>query len=79
MSLNDIKVAQTEDNILYKIIGWKQTSDKQPSWSEISQFGQELKYYWHRWKSIELHGGTLYRLWYNYTTKSYVYIFCSLI
>lgn len=57
-----IKKHQQDDPTLGIIIKWLE-QERKPEWGEISNLGQELKYFWAQWGSLTLTHGLLHRTW----------------
>ncbi len=48
-----------------KVVHEWYSSGSRPEWSTIAKYSVEMKYYWHRWESLEVENGVLYRKWEN--------------
>ncbi|MES9882034.1 MAG: integrase zinc binding domain-containing protein, partial [Sedimenticola sp.] len=62
LCMENIALVQSSDPVLSYLKVWK-SDGRKPDWSEVASHSKELKYYWHRWDSLSLQDGVLYRLW----------------
>ncbi|GFT62174.1 retrovirus-related Pol polyprotein from transposon 412 [Trichonephila clavipes] len=58
-----VRKDQMADPEIKPIIEFKESSDKKPSWQDISFFHPKTKRYWALWDSLHLKNGVLYRKW----------------
>ena len=65
----ELQKLQRADKQISLIIKWKE-QDCKPEWSEIAEYGVELKFYWTIYESLALVDGVLYRLWEDEKGKS---------
>jgi hypothetical protein len=61
-SNDELENKQRNDTTLKLILSWKENNLK-PSWTQVSKYGTEVKYYWNRIDSLEIKENILCRKW----------------
>ena len=56
----NIRIEQDRQPEIQMIKQWK-VENKRPSWSQVAQYGPELKAYWSAWEFLVLIDGILYK------------------
>lgn len=62
LSSRELRQHQAADAVLGRVRGWLEDG-RQPSWTEVSAAGPEVKAYHAQWGNLELHDGVAHRRW----------------
>ena len=65
MPHREIRQAQLDDEIIGKVLRYKETVTERPPWSEISTECPRVKGYWTSWENLCINDGILYKKWEN--------------
>ncbi|MES9904885.1 MAG: integrase, partial [Sedimenticola sp.] len=64
LDLEKVGECQRSDQILNLVHEWYEIGTR-PEWSDVAKHNVEMKYYWHRWDSLVVQHGVMYRKWEN--------------
>ena len=65
MTNQEIRQAQLDDDIIGKVLRYKESRTERPPWSEISIECPRVKGYWTSWDHLCIKDGILYKKWEN--------------